>query len=247
MPALTELVTSYQQNRDERVFGEILYQTGELMSPHLAAVRRSHPNNYDDVKAELNLSLLLCMERFEPARELEFSTFAVPRLVGTIRDCHRREHPGGRRGLDAEIALRRCEERAYKLGRKPTPNEYRASLEQTTASKQMAEHWLATGHLNPHTVRLDKFANTAAPTICDKMVYDELVADLEADVNDLVQRNPRYGAIATKFIFEGMSGTQIARSQGVTPSCVSRIWADIRAHHLPRARRHLDDMRSNAA
>lgn len=93
----------------------------------LSIVRRFHGRaDPDDLFQAGCVGLLRAVERFDPAYGVAFSTFAVPLILGEIREHLRRDHPikVGRSVLAAGLRAQQIkEELSHELGRSPTPAE----------------------------------------------------------------------------------------------------------------------------
>ncbi len=81
---LRQLHAEYARTRDPEVRKQLVEHYGNLV--HFLARKflgRGEP--LDDIVQVGYIGLLMAIERFEPERELEFSTFATPTIVGEIK------------------------------------------------------------------------------------------------------------------------------------------------------------------
>ncbi len=81
---LRELHATYAQTRDPEVRRQLVEHYGNLVH-FLARKFAGRGEPLDDIVQVGYIGLLMAIERFEPERELEFSTFATPTIVGEIK------------------------------------------------------------------------------------------------------------------------------------------------------------------
>ena len=85
----------------------------------------------EDLAQAAALGLVKAVDAFDPGRGVAFSTFAVPRMLGEVRDALRRAGPfGGMRSLGRKAGrLRVVQERLrHALGREPLAGELARAL-----------------------------------------------------------------------------------------------------------------------
>jgi RNA polymerase sigma factor (sigma-70 family) len=97
--------------------------------------------DFDDLVQEANLGLIRAVEKFEPQRDLRFSTYAmywirhkVSRYEATNGELIRVSHQLHERQLKVKQSTKRLEQR---YGRSPTLNELAESLNETTEDLRM--------------------------------------------------------------------------------------------------------------
>ncbi len=81
---LRRLHVEYARTRDPELRRQLVERYGNLVQ-FLARKFLGRGEPLDDIVQVGYLGLLMAIERFEPERELEFSTFATPTIVGEIR------------------------------------------------------------------------------------------------------------------------------------------------------------------
>jgi RNA polymerase sigma-B factor len=114
----------------------------QLIEDHLWLARhasrrfagRGEPS--DDLLQVASLALVKAVDRFDPAQQVRFSTFAMPTIVGELRR-HFRDRTWSmrvsRRLKDLHLELRAAsEELTHTLGRSPSIDELAEALETTT-------------------------------------------------------------------------------------------------------------------
>lgn len=126
-----QLFDAYARTRDP----ELLARLVELhlpLSRAIAARFTGRGVELEDLEQVAAMALMKAVERFEPERGLQFSTFAMPTIAGSLRN-HVRDH--GRvirlsRNVDESLRkLARAQERlTQRLGREPSMKELAAEL-----------------------------------------------------------------------------------------------------------------------
>lgn len=127
------------------------------------------------------LGLIDALDRFDPGRGVEFSTYAVPRIRGAIYDELRRIDwvPTHIRRKSKRFS-RALKELENKLGRSPTDEELRERLE---LSEEEFKDFLQQVNI-PENVSLERFI---APQSKDKFqLRDMLEADVETEPDKMV-------------------------------------------------------------
>jgi RNA polymerase sigma-B factor len=188
--------------------------------------RRGEPD--DDLEQVAMIGLLKAIDRFDPGREIEFSTFATPTIRGEIRrhfrDTAWSVHvPRGLRELAVRIPPA-VDELTRELHRAPRPSEIAARL--SISTEQVVEALDAAESYS--TLPLD------APTH-DGRSLGESVGSVDdalervherAALRPLIEALPeRERTILRLRFFEEMSQTQIAEQVGISQMHVSRLLA----------------------
>ena len=126
------------------------------LARHLARRYGQGPEPMDDLVQVASLGLLKAIDRFDPARETAFTSFAVPTIVGELKRHFRDKGWSVRVPRDLqELALkldRAADDMSRTLGRVPTPAELAAhtgsSVEQVLEAREasartMPSRWTA--------------------------------------------------------------------------------------------------------
>jgi RNA polymerase sigma-B factor len=207
----------------------------ELVAAHLPLVRylarrfagRGEPS--DDLIQIGTVGLLQAIDRFEPERGLEFSTFATPNIAGEIKR-HFRDRgwmvrvPRRLQELQGELSAG-ISELSQRLGRSPTVGEIAAHLkiseEDVIEGTESARAYSA--------VPIDVPNSTTGMTIADSLVdfdssldHVELRHALRPVLADLPDRERR--ALILRFV-DNRTQSEIAAVLGVSQVHVSRLLA----------------------
>lgn len=228
---------------------EAYHRTGDLairdelvaanlrLALHLARRYANRGISQDDLEQVASLGLLHAIDRFDPHRGLEFSTFATPTIVGELKR-HFRD-----RGWSVRVPRRVQElhvrlgatvaELTHQLGRSPTIEELavaaQASTEEVLEAMEAAQAYRS---------------QSIDATPGDRGGSDDLGVDdaglFEAEnrllVEELIaQLKPRDQLLIRLRFFEEMTQHQIAERLGISQMHVSRLLAKC-----------LDDLRRRA-
>jgi len=230
---IRELFEELAATTDARRRRQLRDRLVELNLPlvrHLAR-RFSHTAEpLDDVIQVGTLGLIKAVDRFDPERKLEFSTFAVPTVLGEIRryfrDATWAVHvPRGARELYSSIGTARAD-LAQRLGREPTNADLAAQFDVTERDIQTALD-AGAGYASSS---LESMADSAGGVGRDASVgFDDLRldqvesrADLRPALAQLTRRQRE--VIVQRFVYD-RSQTQIAAELGVSQMQVSRLLA----------------------
>jgi RNA polymerase sigma-B factor len=228
---IDERFAVYRRSGDRRLRDELVEEHAPLA--HFLARRfanRGEP--VDDLVQVALVGLLKAVERFDPDRGLQFSTFATPTILGELKR-HFRD-----RGWAVRVP-RRVQELHLQLGRivatlgqehgrSPTPAEV---AERAAVSEEEVLEAMEAGSLY-RLVSLD------GPATRDDDETSELVSCLgdedaafeqiehRAELDDLLGVLPdRERRIVELRFFEGMTQSEIAERVGVSQMHVSRLLA----------------------
>lgn len=186
--------------------------------------RRGQPD--DDLQQVAMLGLLKSIDRFDPSRPVEFSTFATPTIRGEIRrhfrDTAWAVHvPRGLRELAVHLP-QAVEDLTTELERSPRPSEIAARLgvetERVVEAMEAADAYSA--------VTLDTPSGDGRPLAETLGSADSALAriDERQALRPLIQALPeRERSILMMRFFEEMSQSQIAARVGISQMHVSRL------------------------
>lgn len=194
---------------------------------HLARRFQYRGEPYEDLVQVGLVGLIKAIDRFEPERGLEFSTYATPTVVGELKR-HLRDKgwairvPRRLQELRLQIT-RESAELTQRLGRSPTARELAAALECTVEEiiegMESGNAWM--------TVSLDATDSDEAPGVLDVVGVDD--ADLSrVDLREslkplLAQLEDREKRILLLRYFRNLTQSQIAEEIGVSQMHVSRL------------------------
>jgi len=184
----------------------------------------------DDLVQVASIGLLNAIARFDPERGREFTTYAIPTIVGELKRYYRdygwaMKVPRGDK--DRVVALNRAiEELSTRHGRSPTPEELAAhatmSLEDVLGALELAAAaWPAS--LEESSERRDGEPCTIGESIGEEDATLDLV-----ECRDVVERSVRgldereHRVLHLRFV-EDLTQSEIGERIGVSQMQVSRI------------------------
>ncbi|HLV26682.1 MAG TPA: FliA/WhiG family RNA polymerase sigma factor [Gemmatimonadales bacterium] len=204
--------------------------------------------DFDELVSAGTLGLMAAHESFEPERGLAFSTFAAPRIRGSILDeLRRQDHvPRSVRRKARELSRAR-EALASGLGREPSEREL---AEHMGVELKVLWQWEADVS-SAAPVSLDQprgddgsaeFSPTMlAPRSTDATVEDELTQERELELmrDAVLGLKDQERTVLTLYYFEELRLHEIATVLGLTESRVSQI----RSKAISRLREKLGKLR----
>lgn len=199
----------------------------------------------DELVSAGTLGLLQAASSFEPARGLSFSTFAVPRIRGSMLDELRRHDTvsrGVRRKTRAISTARDTLTR--RLGREPSSGELAEELNLNLDTLRQWEMDVEAGtslslDRPPRALRhqttataADAIADDRAPDIDERLTHEQRTALLGIAIRGLRQQERTVLAL---YYYEDLKMQEIAHILGLSSSRVSQV----RTEALAKLRRHL--------
>jgi RNA polymerase sigma-B factor len=207
----------------------------QLIHEHMALVEylarrftgRGEP--LDDLVQVATIGLIKAIDRFDPERGVEFSTYATPTIVGEIKR-HFRDKGWAvrvpRRLQELKLSLTRATaELSQSLGRSPTVAELAQHLE---LSEEEVLEGLESAHAYS-TVSLDapEGDDEGGAAVADSLgMVDEALEGVEhrESLKPLLEAlPPREKRILVLRFFGGMTQSQIAAELGISQMHVSRL------------------------
>ena len=218
---LDELWASYADARCESVRNQLVLHYSPLVKYVAGRVRSSLPDSVEsaDLVSEGVIGLMDAIEKFEPARGLQFQTYAVPRIRGAIIDSIRAADWVPRSVRSQLRDLERARTALHlRLSRAPTDDELCAELSLTRAE-------LVQLRQRPTGVSLaedDELAavNDLAPAIDDALEHEDTRVVLLHALGELPERDR---VVIALYFFEGLTLSEIGQVLGVTESRVSQL------------------------
>jgi RNA polymerase sigma factor for flagellar operon FliA len=211
--------------------------------------RRLHDKvDLDELVSAGALGLMQAAASFEPARGLTFSTYAVPRIRGSMLDELRRQDPmsrGARRKARAISTAR--EALVHRFGREPRAADIAAELNMSVETLRQWERDVdgaveVSLDLAPRTLREEAegqlttaaaIADERAPSVDEQLGHEERVALLGLAIRNL--RSQERTVLALYF-YEELTLQEIATVLGLSASRISQI----RGEALVKLREHLE-------
>jgi RNA polymerase sigma-B factor len=217
--------------RRERLRDELI--AGHLQLARNIARRFAHRGDHpEDVEQVAAVGLVLAVDRFDPARGIDFLSFAVPTITGEVLRYFRdRAHP-----IRTPRRIRAVQSMVYdaaaqltqRHGRAPRPSEIAAHLgvEVETVLEALSAQGVS------HTVSLDQPAFDGDDG-GDRLRFDTSLARVEEDY-DLVEHREslaplldslpsRERRILVLRFFGGLTQTEIGAQMGISQMHVSRL------------------------
>ncbi|MEN3358270.1 MAG: polymerase sigma-B factor [Mycobacteriales bacterium] len=206
----------------------------ELVRMHLPLVR-FHARRYanrgeplDDLIQAGSVGLVKAMDRFDPGRGLEFSTYASPTILGEIRR-HFRDRTWAvhvNRGLQELVSLvtRARAELTAALGRSPTVAETASHIERSEEDVLTALDCAAAYHTQSFEVGVGDDRTLGDTLGTRDQALDDV--DLHESLRPLVARLPtREQRILQLRFYGNRTQSQIAAELGISQMHVSRLLA----------------------
>ncbi|MEU5208998.1 RNA polymerase sigma factor SigF [Streptomyces sp. NPDC020742] len=216
---------------------EYQYARNTLIEMNMSMVRyvaRRYRNRGDDMEDIIQvgtIGLIKAIDRFDLTREVEFSTFAVPYILGEIkrffRDTGWAVHvPRRLQELRSELAKAK-EQLHIKLDRDPTVRELAAHLdlsEEEVIEGVVAANGFNAGSLDTPT---DPDPSDQGRTLADVLGEDDPAMDMVEDIHTLaplLQRLDERERLLIELRFgQEMTQSQIGAELGVSQMHVSRL------------------------
>lgn len=190
---------------------------------------------YEDLVSAGVVGLIKAMDEFDAARGFAFSTYAVPKIEGAIRDDLRVRDPASRsvRKREREVnAVRSRLEQEY--GRTPSDKEIADALgielvvfwrwREAMASLQFQSIDEPTFASGDSGVRLsDVVADEDAPALGADLEMEQDIARLQVAIQEL---KAQQRLVLTLFFYEGLKQKQIAQALELTEGRVAQVMSE---------------------
>lgn len=220
----------YRRTQSRQLRNELIEEHLELAAIYARRYQgRGVPS--DDLEQVALFSILRAVERFDPDRGVEFSTYASRTIDGEIKRYFRDRtwsvRPP-RRTQELHLELRRTEEDlVHRLGRSPTIAELADALDESVdhvlEALEAGRAHSATSIDQPHRHDADDRADWSDRVLAE---LDPRLGEVDSRiiVEDLLEKLPdRQRDILRMRFFENLSQTEIADRIGVSQSYLSRI------------------------
>jgi RNA polymerase sigma-B factor len=223
-----ELLAEYHRTRDLEIRDQLVAANLRL-ALHLARRFANRGVSLDDLEQVASLGLLRAIDRFDPSRGLEFSTFATPTITGELKR-HFRDKGWSvrvpRRVQELHLLLNATvADLTHQLGRSPTIAELaratRSSEEEVLEAMEAAQAYRSAsidGQAGSHheagdaQLGVDDLGLFQAE---NRLLVEELLAHLA----------PREQLLLRLRFYDEMTQQQIAERLGVSQMHVSRLLA----------------------
>ncbi|MGV9345080.1 RNA polymerase sigma factor SigF [Streptomyces spiralis] len=192
--------------------------------------RSRGPQEMEDIVQVGMIGLIKAIDRFELSREVEFTSFAVPYIVGEIkrffRDTSWAVHVP-RRLQEARVELARAtEELGSRLGRKPTTQELAELMnlpEQEVVDAMVASNGYTSASLDAAVSGSEEGESVLADFIGAEDMTMELVEDVHSLAPLLADLDERDRQIIHMRFVEELTQAQIGERLGISQMHVSRL------------------------
>jgi RNA polymerase sigma-B factor len=231
---MTDTIDTYEKFNEYRRTGDRALRN-ELVEEHMRlaeflARRFAHRGEQpDDLRQVALVGLLKAVERFEPDRGLQFSSFATPTITGELKRYFRDRGWAvrvPRRVQELHLELdRTVNELSQELGRPPTPAEIaqRAGV----LEEDVLESMEAGSLYRLASIDAGRADDDSSPSPAQRLgeVDPELVAvDDRVAVSEMLAVLPeREQRIVYLRFFEGLTQSEIAEQIGISQMHVSRL------------------------
>ncbi|MFJ9868904.1 RNA polymerase sigma factor SigF [Streptomyces sp. NPDC101165] len=192
--------------------------------------RSRGPEQMEDIVQVGMIGLIKAIDRFELTREVEFTTFAIPYIVGEIkrffRDTSWAVHVP-RRLQEARVQLARAdEELRSRLGRAPTTEELSELMslpEDEVVEAQLASNGYKSASLDAALGGSEEGESALADFIGDEDAAFGLVEDFHALAPMIAELDERDRKIIHWRFVEELTQAQIGERLGISQMHVSRL------------------------
>lgn len=225
---LREKFVRFADSHDERLRNELV-EAHLGLAEYLARRFSNRGEHFDDLVQVASVGLLKAVDRFEPDRGVEFSTYATHTIVGELKRHFRDKGwavRAPRRMQELYLRLSKViSELSQELGRSPTAEEL---AKEAQVSQEQVLEALEAGQAY-------RFASLDAPTPGDEdndtvgarfgEEDPELIdAERRASLSPLISQLPhREQMILHLRFFEGLTQSEIANRLGISQMHVSRL------------------------
>ncbi|MCB0977457.1 MAG: SigB/SigF/SigG family RNA polymerase sigma factor [Acidimicrobiales bacterium] len=218
---------AYSTDRDPAVRDEIV-ESQMRLAIHLARRFEHRGIPFEDLVQVASLGLLKSVERFEPERGLEFSTFATPTIMGELKRHFRDkgwEVRVPRKVQELHVRLNVVvNELTQQLGRSPSIPELATA---TRASQEEVLEALEASNAFRSTSIDAAVTEDGTATLADVLGVADRGPDLLED-RDLVERllaslPPRERLMMQLRFYEELTQSEIAERLGISQMHVSRL------------------------
>jgi RNA polymerase sigma-B factor len=238
-----DLFLRYRESRDPAIRQQLVDAHTNLVH-FLARKFQNRGEPLEDIVQVAFLGLLMAIERFDPERGLEFSTFATPTIVGEIKRYFRDKSwtiriPRRLQELNARSRLA-SERLSAKLGRPPSVAELAEELE--VSPEEILEAYEAAPA--QHTVPLDAPSDSSRGVESEGLTLAERLGGSDQNLDrvellDLLETamahlNERERKIMYLRFVEELPQSEVAKRLGISQMHVSRLQRAA-VEHLKRA------------
>ncbi len=245
-----QLLAEYATTRESSIKDELVAQHLNLVR-YLAGKFSNRGENLEDLIQVGCLGLIKAIERFDPERGTEFTTYATPTIVGEIKRHFRDKGwaikvPRRLQEFNASVA-KTTEELTSRLGRVPTAEEIAKKLEVTAEDVLEAQELGQSYNLLSIDSELDADDSRKTSSLLDYLGRDDFQLEQVEDRLALMRAfsclPSRERLLMYLRFFENRSQSEVARVLNISQMHVSRL----QARSLETMRQALSQQASRAA
>lgn len=227
-----QLLATYAHDRDPKIKDELVAQHLNLVR-YLAGKFSNRGENLEDLVQVGCLGLIKAIERFDPERGTEFTTYATPTIVGEIKRHFRDKGwaikvPRRLQEFNASVA-KTTEELTSQLGRVPTPDEIAKKLEVTAEDVLEAQELGQSYNLLSIDSELDADDSRKTSSLLDYLGRDDFQLE---QVEDRLALHRAFSSLPSRErllmylrFFENRSQSEVAKVLNISQMHVSRLQA----------------------
>jgi len=228
--ALSEAFLEYQRTEDPAVRDQLI-EAHLGLAEYLARRFANRGEPMDDLIQVASLALVKAVERFDPGRGLEFTTFATPTIVGELKR-HFRDKGWAvrvpRRVQELHLRVTRViDDLSLELGRSPTIDEIAGRA--GTTEDEVIEALDAGSAYRTTSLDASRGDDDDAPTLMGQLGQIDpglMRAEGRAALGPLIQELPEREQVMLYLRFyEGMTQSEIAKRLAISQMHVSRLLA----------------------
>ena len=221
---MRRLLSAYHKGRDTET-RDLIYREHFHLAERYAKKYSGRGIDYEDLLQEAGLGLLKAIEGFDPARGVEFPTYAIWFVEGWIRQYFRDKAwickvPRSVKGMSLQIKSLSCV-----LGRFPTREEIAEHCnippERIGDAIAAAQTWCSVS-LHQDQVGADLDPSTARETACVDAELEALFTRLALEDAARRSLDEAESAIVRLYYFDDLSQREIAERLGTYQMMVSR-------------------------
>ncbi|MBX3171233.1 MAG: SigB/SigF/SigG family RNA polymerase sigma factor [Candidatus Eremiobacteraeota bacterium] len=227
-----QLLATYATERDPKIKDELVAQHLNLVR-YLAGKFSNRGENLEDLVQVGCLGLIKAIERFDPERGTEFTTYATPTIVGEIKRHFRDKGwaikvPRRLQEFNASVA-KTTEELTSQLGRVPTPDEIAKKLEVNPEDVLEAQELGQSYNLLSIDSELDADDSRKTSSLLDYLGRDDFQLE---QVEDRLALHRAFSSLPSRErllmylrFFENRSQSEVAKVLNISQMHVSRLQA----------------------
>lgn len=239
------IILQYHKNRSPELKEKIVVSYRSLVE-YIARKLAYNKSDIDDLIQVGTIGLLKSIDRFEPKKDIDFSTFATPNIIGEIKHYFRdKSHliKIPRRLQETYTKIKNfIKLESVKEGKSPTIQEIALALDITEEEVLESLDAGQTSHVisldSPAYSKSDSFSGDGTPSLLDSLgvnANEDSIINEEILKGALEKLNEREKKIIYLRFYEGLTQTEIAIKLELSQMHISRLLQ----FSLEQLRRHL--------